>query len=193
VKLALFGYGGHAREVAAQIGKTVVFFVDDHLVDENTKPISSFDPDQYEIMVAVADCKLREITVNKLPKETKFFTFIHPTALIMDKNIKIGDGSFLGAYSILTTNVTLGAHTILNRGNQVGHDTILGDFCSLMPNSILSGNVVIGDRVYFGTNSSVREKINICNDVLIGMNGTVVKHITKSGKYVGVPAKLKNK
>ena len=29
MKLALYGYGGHAREVAAQMGKKVEFYVDD--------------------------------------------------------------------------------------------------------------------------------------------------------------------
>ena len=32
MKLALFGYGGHAREVACQIDKEVTFFVDDKYV-----------------------------------------------------------------------------------------------------------------------------------------------------------------
>ena len=29
MKLALFGYGGHAREVAAQMNEEITFFVDD--------------------------------------------------------------------------------------------------------------------------------------------------------------------
>jgi len=55
MKLALFGYGGHAREVAAQMNEPVEFFVDDEYSNEYTKPISSFDPEEYMIMVAVAD------------------------------------------------------------------------------------------------------------------------------------------
>jgi len=191
MKLALYGFGGHAREVAVQIGEPVVFFVEDKFNNEFTKPISAFDPNEYKIMVAVADCDLRKKIVQELPKETKYFTFIHPTALIMDKNIKIGNGSFLGAYSILTTNITIGEHTILNRGNQIGHDTIVGDYCSFMPNSILSGNISVGNNVYFGCNSSVREKLNICDNVVIGMNASVVTNIVNKGVYVGTPAKLK--
>jgi acetyltransferase-like isoleucine patch superfamily enzyme len=42
--------------------------------------------------------------------------------------------------------------------------------------------------VYFGTNSSVRQGITICQDVVIGMGGVVVKNITESGIYVGNPA-----
>jgi len=44
-------------------------------------------------------------------------------------------------------------------------------------------------NVYFGTNSSVREKISICDNVVVGLNAGVVKNITESGIYVGVPAK----
>ena len=91
------------------------------------------------------------------PKETKYFTFVHPTVLSMDNNIEIGEGSFIGAYSILTTNIKIGKHSILNRGNQIGHDTIIGDYFSAMPGAIVSGNVILGESVYMGTNSSIKE------------------------------------
>jgi hypothetical protein len=43
LNLALFGYGGHAREVAVQINKEVTFFVDDEFANEIAKPISLFE------------------------------------------------------------------------------------------------------------------------------------------------------
>lgn len=193
MKLALFGYGGHAREVATQIGVDVVFFVNDEYVCENTLPISQFDPSEYIMMVAIANCEERRKVVERLPKDTKYYTFIHPTALIMGKDIEIGDGSFIGAYSILTTNIKLGNHSILNRGNHIGHDTIIGDYFSAMPGAIVSGNVILGEQVYMGTNSSVKEKIQVSSKVTIGSNATVVKNTITSGIYVGVPAKFKKK
>jgi hypothetical protein len=58
------------------------------------------------MMVVIGDSKARYDAVQKLPKETMYFTFIHPTALIMDElNTEIGEGSFIGANSILTTNI----------------------------------------------------------------------------------------
>ncbi len=159
MKLALFGYGGHAREVAAQMNLDVTFFVDDKYANEVSKPISTFDPEVYRMMVAVADSKDREKIVKKLPENTSYFTFVHPTALLMSKDIEIGIGSFIGAYSILTTNITIGNHGILNRGNQIGHDSKIGDFFSAMPGAIVSGNVRINDCVYMGNNSSIKEKI----------------------------------
>ena len=189
MKLALFGYGGHAREVACQIGEEVTFFVDDEYTNDIAKPISTFNPKEYMMMVAVADSKDRYDIVQRLPKDTTYFTYIHPTVEVMDDNIEVGEGSFIGAHSILTTNIKLGKHTLLNRGNHIGHDCIIQDYFSAMPGAIVSGNVTIGDCVYIGTNSSIKEKMIICSGVTIGSNATVVKHIVKSGTYVGVPSK----
>ncbi len=189
MKLALFGYGGHAREVAAQIDDDITFFVDNEYANDVAKPVSEFDPSEYVMMVAVADSRDRFDIVQKLPKETKYFTFIHPTALIMSDAIMIGQGTFIGANSILTTNIKIGDHCILNRGNHIGHDTVIGDYFSAMPGAIVSGNVIVYSMVYMGTNSSVKEKLSIHSLVTIGSNAAVVKNIEEPGTYVGVPAK----
>lgn len=189
MKKALIGCGGQAREVMAQMGLKLTCFVDDKYVDENCLPLSTFDPHKYVVMVAVADSTTRYDIVSKLPKETKYFTFIHPSALIMC-DIEIGEGSFIGANSILTTNIKIGKHAILNRANQIGHDTIIGDYFSAMPGSIVSGNVKIYDLVYMGTNSSIKEKLTISSFVTIGLNSGVVNDIETPGIYGGVPAKL---
>ena len=188
MKKALIGAGGFADEVKAHMGQfDMVSFVDDSYYkenDNNIKPLSEFNPAEYEVLIAIGDPTSREQIVNRLPNETKYFSFIHPTALIMG-DVEIGEGSFIGAYSILTTNIKLGSHSLLNRANHIGHDCVIGDYFSAMPGSIVSGNALIGDRVYLGTNSSIREKLKITNDVTIGLNTGVVKSIAESGIYVG--------
>lgn len=185
MKKALIGYGGHAREVMTQMGINLPCFVDDEYLNDNTISISKFDPNEYMVMVAISDCKSRNEIVKRLPKNTKYFSWIHPTALILGSDVEIGEGSFIGAYSILTTNIKIGNHSILNRGNQIGHDCLIGDFFSAMPGAIISGNVTINNRVYLGSNSSIREKLTIHDDVTIGLNTGVYKSIDKSGIYVG--------
>jgi sugar O-acyltransferase (sialic acid O-acetyltransferase NeuD family) len=188
---ALIGNGGHAREVMAQMGtQTIIRFIDDKYwkKEPNILPLSQFNPDEYEVMIAVGDSKNRFDISQKLPNTTKYFTFIHPTSLIMDDNIEIGEGSFIGAYSILTTNIKIGKHALLNRAVHIGHDSVIGNYFSAMPGVIVSGNVTIYDYVYLGTNSSVKEKIFIHNLSTIGSNATIVKNIEELGTYVGVPA-----
>jgi sugar O-acyltransferase (sialic acid O-acetyltransferase NeuD family) len=188
MKKALIGYGGHAREVLFQIGKKLPCFVDDEYVTKNTLPLSSFNPKKYKIMVAIADTNDRKRVVESLPKNTKFFTFIHPKAII-GKDVFIGKGSFIGAYSILTTNIKIGDHCILNRLNQIGHDCVVGDFFSMMPGAIVSGNCNIGNNVYLGSNSTIKEKINILDNTIVGLNSGVINDIDFSGTYVGTPIK----
>ena len=189
MKKVLIGNGGHAREVMAQMGIKLDRFVDDQYVDDDTLPISKLNPKEHVVMIAVADSKDRFDITQRLPKEIKFFTFIHPTALIMDE-VEIGEGSFIGAYSILTTNIKIGSHTILNRGNHIGHDCRIGSYFSAMPGAIVSGNVTIYDLVYMGNNSSIRENLSVHSLTTIGMNSAVVKNIEYPGIYVGCPAKI---
>jgi sugar O-acyltransferase (sialic acid O-acetyltransferase NeuD family) len=173
------------------MNQEVTFFVDDKYAPTvpNVTGISTFNPEEYLMMVAVADSKDRADIVSRLPKETKYFTFIHPTVQIMDDNIEVGEGSFIGANSILTTNIKLGKHALLNRGNHIGHDCFIGDYFSAMPNAVIGGNVWIDNKVYLGSCSNIREKIKIVANTTVGMNAAVVKNITESGVYVGVPAK----
>lgn len=188
MKKVLIGNGGHAREVMAQMGIKLDRFVDDQYVNDETFPISELDPEKHAVMIAVANSKDRFDIAQRLPKGIQFFTFVHPTSLVMD-NVEIGEGSFIGAYSILTTNIKLGKHAILNRGNHIGHDCRIGDYFSAMPGAIVSGNVTIYSLVYMGSNSSIREKLSIHSLSTIGMNSAVVKHIEDGGVYVGVPSK----
>lgn len=188
-KLALFGYGGHAREVAAQIGQDVTYFVEDEWVVDGTLPLSKFDKNVWKIMIAISDPTLRRKIVQKLPKETEYFSFIHPSSLILSNDFIIGEGSFVGANCIITINVKIGNHTILNRGNHIGHDCLIGDYFSMMPGAIVGGNVTIGNNVYMGSCANIKQKISICDDVTLGMNSATVKDIVVPGTYIGVPSK----
>ncbi len=188
INIALIGNGGHAREVEFQMGIKITKFVDDIFYtsgDSYLIPLSKFDPLQWEIMVAVGDPKNRETIIKKLPKETQYFSFVHPTVIASD-DFQVGEGSFIGAYSIITNNVKIGDHCVLNRGCHIGHDSIIGNYFSAMPGSIVSGDVKIGDRVYLGTNSSIREKISVCSDVTIGLNSGIYRSIDKPGSYSSI-------
>ena len=191
MRRAIIGGGGHTREVLCQMDECLPIFVsDDFFQDkENHFKLSTLNTKEFEIMVCVGDSKLRKKIVDQLPSDTRFFTFIHPTALIMSDDVEIGEGSFIGANSILTTNIKLGKHSLLNRSCHIGHDCRIGDFLSMMPGSIISGNVKIGNEVFLGTNSAVKEQIEIYDNVKIGMGGVVINDISISGTYVGVPVK----
>jgi sugar O-acyltransferase (sialic acid O-acetyltransferase NeuD family) len=198
MKHAIIGAGGFAREVynslPDKIKNDLIFFVEDNWYhnDETEhiiKPLSSFEPKKYKVVVAVGDPVVRQRIVSNLPKNTKFFTVKHPSVIILSSDVTIGEGSIICAGTIITTNAHIGKHSHLNLQTTIGHDTTINDFFTSAPGVKISGNCNLGKCVYIGTNASVREKINICDNVTIGMNSAVVKNIDISGVYVGVPSK----
>jgi sugar O-acyltransferase (sialic acid O-acetyltransferase NeuD family) len=196
MKKSIIGYGGFAKEVYHSIRTSdnteiEVFFVDDeYYVGLNkTLPLSEFNEEEYEVIVAIGDPIVRSQIVERLPKNTKYFTHIHKSVIILGNDVKIGKGSIICAGSIITSNIEIGNHSQLNLQTTIGHDVVLGDFFTSAPGVKISGNCNIGERVYFGTNSCVKQKIKITNDVTIGLNSGVVKNINESGVYVGTPLK----
>lgn len=193
MKKALIGGGGFAREIKSHIGDPKIkCFVDDEYWKENDDyifPLSKFDPKKYKVIVAIGDPKDRFDMIQRLPKDTKYFKFIHPSAQILGKDTFIGEGSIICAGCILTTNITIGKHAHLNLQTTIGHDCKIGDYFTTAPGAKISGNCTIYDCVYIGTNSCVKQSISIHSLSTIGLNTGVVKNINESGTYVGTPAK----
>ena len=194
MKKGIIGAGGFAKEVYWSLEPkdriNTIFFVDDEYYKGNDKlilPISKFNPEEYEIVIAIANPEDRQKIIERLPKKTKYFTHIHSSCIILGDDVEIGEGSIICAGVIITTNVKLGKHVHLNLHTTIGHDCRIGDYFTTAPGAKISGNCLINDLVYVGTNSSIREKLTICDNVIIGMNGVVVKNINKPGTYVGVP------
>ncbi|MFT5617441.1 MAG: sugar O-acyltransferase (sialic acid O-acetyltransferase NeuD family) [Arenicella sp.] len=205
-KTVIVGASGFGREVLTclidvyksqgiTLSKQAICFLETEEFCEKTKlihgfevlPEKDFNPTNAEVLVAVGDGRLRKKIVERLPENTKFATLIHPTATVSEW-VELGEGSIVTAGVILTTDIKIGTHAHLNLTSTVGHDCQIGDYFTSSPGTNISGICNIGDNVYFGTNSSVRQGITICQDVVIGMGGVVVKNITESGIYVGNPA-----
>tara|TARA_R110000772_G_scaffold72280_2_gene157712 strand:- start:482 stop:1072 length:591 start_codon:yes stop_codon:yes gene_type:complete len=193
MKRALIGAGGFAREIKAHIGDhTMKCFVDDKYWVENNEyiyPLSSFNPKEYKVIVAIGDPRDRYNMVQRLPKETKYFIFIHPSSQMLGNDTSVGEGSIICAGCILTTNIKIGKHAHLNLQTTIGHDCRIGDYFTTAPGVKVSGNCKIYDCVYIGTNASIKEKISIHSLVTIGLNAGVTNHIEESGVYVGTPTK----
>ena len=68
----------------------------------------------------------------------------------------------------------------------------IGEFSHISVNATVCGRCTIGNNVFLGAGAVVKDKIAICDDVVIGANALVIKDITASGVYVGSPARKIN-
>ena len=122
-------------------------------------------------------------------KNIKFCSVIHPTVR-MSKYIEIGKGTIITAGNILTTQIKIGSHVILNLDCTVGHDSIIENYCTIAPGVHISGNVHLEKGVDLGTGAVIIQGITIGAWSIIGAGSAVISDIPSNVTAVGIPAKV---
>ena len=197
--VVIIGASGHGKVIADIIVNSddkVLGFLDD-ADDVQGKKIIGFpvlgkiaDYDNYrdcEFVIAIGNPYVREKISNELP--VKWYTAIHPTAVISSLDVEIGEGTVIMANAVVNPSARIGKHCIINTGAIVEHDNILEDYVHLSPNVTLAGIVKVGKSTHIGAGSCTKQVLNIASDCIIGAGSVIVKDITESGTYVGVPAR----
>jgi sugar O-acyltransferase (sialic acid O-acetyltransferase NeuD family) len=141
----------------------------------------------------MGETKIRERAVNQA-KELgfKFATLIHPNVLVDKSTVLIGEGCIICAGNILTVNITVGNHVIINIDCTIGHDCVLEDFVTVSPGCHLSGYTTVRHGAYLGTGAVTTEKHEIGSSSIIGAGAVVVRNIPANVTAVGIPAKVIN-
>lgn len=198
--IALIGAGDFGREVYAhlidqKIDCEISYFESEPYCYQEGKdyvlPLDLLNTEVFEVLICIQDANIRKHIVSQLPKKTKYFTFIHKSAQILDANCEIGEGSIICANTVITTNVKIGKHAHLNIGCVIGHDCKVDDYCTLSPMANLGGRVHLKEGVFMGSCANVLPKITIAKASVIGASACVVKSITEEGlTHVGVPSKI---
>jgi sugar O-acyltransferase (sialic acid O-acetyltransferase NeuD family) len=205
--LYLFGAGGWGREVAASIQAQpewqVIGFFDDTLkkdtIVSDIKVVGGIHelmhwPEPINVLITIADPTTRISIIDKL-KNIDTITYpiiIHPSVIILNKDtVTIGEGSVIAAGVILTCNITVGKHVLLNLKTTVGHDVHVGTGCSIMPGANIAGSVVLQEGVLIGSGANILNGKQIGGFAKIGSGAVVLHDIPTKATAVGVPAIIK--
>lgn len=138
---------------------------------------------------AVGSSNVRKKIIEKL-KDTsvKFATLVDPSVLYSN-SVKIGEGAIVCAGTIITVDVNIGDHVIVNLDCTIGHDAVIDNFVTIYPSVNVSGNVLIGECSELGTGTQIIQGKKVISNTIIGAGAIVVKDCLESGTYVGSPAK----
>lgn len=123
----------------------------------------------------------------------KFPVLIHPSVHFDQETTTIGEGSIICAGTIMTVNVEIKKHVLVNLNCTIGHNCIIEDFVTLSPGCHLSGYTTIKNGAYLGTGSVTTEKHTIGENSIIGAGAVVATDIPDNVTAVGVPARVKGK
>ena len=197
-QVVVIGAGGHGRVVADVIacaGDTVIGFLDDR--EDLPERITGFPylgkTGKYteypgaSFIIAIGDSDIRERFAAKMAG-CRWYTAIHPSAVISKREVEIGEGSSVMANAVIGPCAKVGKHCIVNTAAVVEHNNIIGDFSHVSVGAKLAGTVTVGRGVWIGIGASVINDVTICDRALIGAGAMVIRNISVPGKYIGVPA-----
>lgn len=207
-KLIIVGASGFGREIAwlaerineKEAEWDILGFLDDNAELEGTviggykvlgtvQAVKNYQDAYFVCAIGSASVRKKVITkINEMLPDAKYATLIDPTVQ-MSKRVEIGEGSMICAGNIITVDIKIGKHIIMNLDCTVGHDAVIGDFVTLYPSVNLSGITTVGDCTELGTGSHIIQGINIGHNTIIGAGAVVVKDIPDKCTAVGAPAK----
>ncbi len=140
--------------------------------------------------LAIGDNKLREAEYNGLTNEEKLrvITVVSEKSIFAE-DILIQNGCFVAPNSYIGPGTKISTGTIINTSAVVEHEVTIGQFSHVAPNSTVCGRSEIGNNVFLGAGSIVKDYVYVCDDVTIGAGGVVVSDIKEAGTYVGCPVR----
>lgn len=147
------------------------------------------------VVLAIGNCQVKEKIAQQLTHSLlRFPTLLHPSVTNDAFQLnQIGEGSIICQNTVLSTHVRIGKHVLINWNSTIGHDAVLEDFCSLMPQVAISGHVVLQKGVYVGVHACVLQGLTMGEYCTLGAGTVVTKDIPRRCTAVGVPARILKK
>lgn len=123
-------------------------------------------------------------------EEGEYELIPHVGNVLIEDFVEIGnntciDRAVLGSTK-LSRNVKVDNLVHIAHGVQVGENSLV------IANAMVAGSVHIGKNVWIAPSSSIRQKLTIADDSIVGMGSVVVKNVGMGDVVAGVPAKKIN-
>jgi sugar O-acyltransferase (sialic acid O-acetyltransferase NeuD family) len=206
-EIVIIGAGGFGREVKTLIDAInnlkfeykLIGFYDDNIkvgtqingleVLGNVNDLNSVNSNLY-VAIGIGVPKIKEQIILRLKNSNLLFpNLIHPSVIISEDDVSFGVGNVICAGNIITCNIKIKNFITLNLCCTVGHDTIINNYCSFMPNVNISGEVTIMNNVYVGTGAKIINNLKIGENTIVGAGAVVSKNLPENCTAVGIPAK----
>jgi len=205
--LLIIGAGGHARsvlDIALQNDEySNITCVDPsypkskHVEGMKEVPIIGTDADLPDLIsrgfkyafVALGENKLRHKLFNEIIRHGYETINIISKHAIISPRAKLGSGICVMAGAVINTNTIIENNCIINTRASIDHDCRVSESCHIAPGATVSGYVNIGKYTLLGTGTSVKDKLTIGENCVIGAGSLVIKDLAPNNMYYGVPAK----
>lgn len=204
-KIFIIGAGGMGREtldVYDALGRAseVSGFLEENCRNEGSQlngktvhDISFLDhfSDKKPLLIGAMGSTKRRRLLERLEKAGYQFDSVISPRGILSKWVEIGDGCILMPGTILTCQVKVGRHVIMNCGATISHDVTVGSYSTLSPGARIMGLAKVGEEVFLGANATVADRITIGRGAIVAAGAVVVEDVPEMALVAGVPAVVK--
>ena len=202
--VVIIGTGGHAREVAeivqamhaaGRCGPLIGFLTDAH--DQRGQTVLGIPvlgaPEWLAghaaaAIIAIGDNATRRRIAGRMAAD--WLAAISPHAIISPHAV-VQPGAMIFPGAVVGPLAMIGAHSIVNVGASVSHDSVVGDWANLNPGARIAGNVRVGEGASVGMGASIIQGRSIGPWAVIGAGAAVVRDLPGHVTAVGVPARIK--
>ncbi len=196
-KIVVFGDTSFAGIVGEYINSTnlaevVAYTLDSAFIKNRTSfegfPLIPFEqienrynPIDFEMLIAISSVsQMKHLNSIKFYEAQKkgyqLFSFIHPTAFVAN-SATIGANVLIFPHAIVEPQAIINNGVFVRSAAYVSHETEIGAFSYLAPRAAFSGKIKTGNHCFFGTNSTIRDNVNIGDNVIVGAGATVLKNL----------------
>ncbi len=119
------------------------------------------------------------------------FRFPQIGGVIIGNYVEVGGNTCIDRGALSDT--VIGDHTKIDNLCHISHNVDLGSNVMVTACSEISGSCVLGDDVWVGPNTSIRDHRKVGAGALLGMGSVVVKDVPADEVWTGNPAKLLNR
>lgn len=153
--------------------------------------IDGYEPSEGDVFIcSIGSTRARFEVCRRLEeKGWTFGTIVHPTARV-DRTVTVSPGSIIAPFVYIGPGAKMGKHLILNVQATVGHDTVIGDACTLSSHTDLTGQAVLENGVYVGSHASVLQKVRVGEFATVGAGSVAVRAVKPNSTVFGLPAKV---
>jgi sugar O-acyltransferase (sialic acid O-acetyltransferase NeuD family) len=144
-----------------------------------------------EFCLGVGGVNVRKLLSSKALMKNLIWKGIRSENAVIGKN-----ASFIHSTVDLMLNVTvssavsIGKGTLVNRNVSIHHEVEIGAFCELAPHCCLLGKVKIANDVFVGAGAIVLPGVKVGEGAVIGAGAIVVKDVAVRAVVVGNPSRL---
>ena len=199
--LVICGAGGLGREILSLIRRdyddvwNVIGFIDPNLKLQSlvngvpVLPESFLDREEMAVVLGMASSERKTMLLEQIhTKHNLIMPNIISSKASVDNNVYWGIGNVVTDFCWISTNVKIGNGVFVNVASTIGHDAVIEDCCSIMPQCAISGNVYIGKNTLIGAKSFILQGKHVGQNAVIAAGSCVFRNVDDYETVWGNPA-----